>query len=169
MPRRSFHGIAPQPNPIGDYTAIVNISQTMHNYAAIYSLLDRRLFEARRDGHLDEQECQLTFAVFNFSTRAQKILVPTVCMAKCLECEERPGKVTPTGNCQFIDTKEPIVFDLKRTYDDPNSTPETDPEKYATKYDDDESDFIRILGTDFFLIDKDNLVKHGMQLLIMYL
>ncbi|KAF8179243.1 hypothetical protein BJ912DRAFT_644507 [Pholiota molesta] len=135
-------------NPIGDYTAIVDISLPRYYRRKIpttYNLLDNGI--SGQDGWKNNkgQFFQMSFAVFNFAGSRNIISIPKTCIALVLECDEPAGEVSKSGRFNIIRTEKPVVFALSR------EIANSDMDYWSWK------------------IQTDELRKHGMQLTSLYL
>jgi hypothetical protein len=139
---------------VGDYNATVNISPVgWYNDIPTtnYYLLDHRI--AGADGWKSSTLYQLTFAVFNFATDRNFTSIRKTCIALGLRCKEAAGDMSNAKRIGIIRTNEPIVFELNKR------TPQTD-----GSLDDSDKE-----SEDLWSIRTDQLEKHGMQLISLYL
>ncbi|KAF9478352.1 hypothetical protein BDN70DRAFT_895763 [Pholiota conissans] len=168
-------------DPISDYATMVTISPTKFNQdiPTTYGLLDKKIYQSPRgDGRIEDQDrCyQMTFAVFNFFAKQTHILLPHTCVAKGLHCTETPGNVTTSGQIFIEHTSVPIIFNLRRITKPPqiraeehnhdeSSVDNLDAEKIS------EMDIgaVKEKGVACYNLEKNELIKQGMQLVILYL
>ncbi|KAF9472561.1 hypothetical protein BDN70DRAFT_998123 [Pholiota conissans] len=165
MPGISVDAQNPQYKFIGGYGAIVKVSWLTRFRLPVpttYCLLEKKV--SGPDG-LDRPWAQLTFAVFNFQhcscsvsgeMETPGIRLQSTCIAIVLQCSEHAGKVTGNQRYHTLPTAKPVVFKLGS---DPKMKPilsDIPPNDADTN----EKDFI---------IPRDQLENHGMQLVSIYL
>ncbi|KAF8176477.1 hypothetical protein BJ912DRAFT_909078 [Pholiota molesta] len=154
MPGRSIQGKTSQFGAKGDYGALVDIypvGRHVHIPTA-YHLLDNRISgsdswkieRSPNTGAAGGKGYQITFAIFNFTEARNIASLPKTCIAIALEYKEEVGKVSDTARPEIIRTNEPIVFELNKT-----NTLATENREWK--------------------IPMDELAKHGMQLISLYL
>ncbi|KAF8196472.1 hypothetical protein BJ912DRAFT_111768 [Pholiota molesta] len=151
MPAISFDDPAASNNPIGDYYAVVDIAPIKfwedELRAHTYTLLDKGI--SGPDGRNSQGNFQMTFGILNFGGDESNIHVSKTCHAVGLSCQEDAGSVTTLGPVTKIDTRAPIVFDLCSTDD----IDEDGLDEYRT----------------YYRIARNQLARHGMQLVTLYL
>ncbi|KAF8173904.1 hypothetical protein BJ912DRAFT_1147675 [Pholiota molesta] len=151
MPAISFDDPPASHNPIGDYYAIVDIAPIKlwedELRAHTYTLLDKGI--SGPDGRNNQGNFQMTFGILNFGGDESNIHVAKTCHAVGLSCQEDAGSVTTLGPVTKIDTRAPIVFDLCSTDD----IDEDGLDEYRT----------------YYRIARNQLGRHGMQLVTLYL
>lgn len=150
MPGMSIGETELRRKPVGDYKATVNISLRYgSDIPTTYNLLDNWTSDGKDGWRNNKQQYQMTFAVFNFTGARNFTYLPKTCAALGLECDEPAGQVSKSGDFRIIRTDEPIVFELNRGIRNANSRDSDD--------------------SDYWEIQTDELAKHGMQVVSLYL
>ncbi|KAF9482087.1 hypothetical protein BDN70DRAFT_481306 [Pholiota conissans] len=151
MPAISLDDLNASHAPIGDYYATVDITPIKfwedELRARTYTLLDKRI--SGPDGRNPLGGFQMTFGILNFGGDENSIQIAKTCHAVGLSCQEDAGSVTTLGPVTKIDTQVPIVFELFSK----DAVEEVGADEYQ----------------DYYRVPRNQLARHGMQLVTLYL
>jgi hypothetical protein len=129
MPIRELESVLDY-QPIGDYhCSTITIAPFSHHLNGnrvilpkYYHLLDKRVSGPNGAYTIELWETtmklNLAFGILNVEELGTKICIPKTCLAVFLELFENERSGIPSVVCQKVYTKEPIVFDLKKTGND---------------------------------------------------